>query len=159
MTTDTMALTALQKAFPGIPDLEADQLLVAGEVVQYLPGKVLCNEGVVENIFYILLEGKVKVSKIINEQEHRFLKHLIPGDFFGEMGIIHDAPRAASVATTENSTVLEISREAFERALDESATVSKAMVREVSRRLRENDEMAVEDLRIKAGELLRLTSN
>ena len=153
MNNDKLVLTALQKAFPGIPDSEADDLLDVGEVVQYMPGKVLCTEGAVEDIFYILLDGKVKVSKVINDQEDRFLKHLIPGDFFGEMGIIHNAPRAASVATTENSTVLEINKDAFERALEESSTLSMAMVREVSRRLRENDDLAIEDMRLKAGEL------
>ena len=153
MYNDKLVLTALQKAFPGIPDTEADDLLDVGEVVQYMSGKVLCTEGAVEDIFYILLDGKVKVTKVINDQEDRFLKHLIPGDFFGEMGIIHNAPRAASVATTENSTVLEINKEAFERALEESSTLSMAMVREVSRRLRENDDLAIEDLRVKAGEL------
>jgi signal transduction histidine kinase len=69
------------------------------------------------------------------------------------MGLIHDAPRAASVTSTIESTVLEINKEGFQDVLEESSTVSLAMVREVSRRLRENDEMAIEDLRLKAGEL------
>lgn len=153
MNNETLALGALQKAFPGIPDDEADVLLSAGEVVQYLPGKVLCVEGAVEAVFYILLDGQVKVTKVINEQEVRFLTHLIPGDFFGEMGIIHNAPRAANVVTTENSTVLEINKEAFELALEQSSSLSIAMVREVSRRLRENDDLAIQDLRVKASEL------
>lgn len=153
MNNDVLVRNALQQAFPGIPEGEADQLLSAGEVVQYMPGKLLCNEGEVEDIFYILLDGKVKVSKRINEQEERFLKHLVPGDFFGEMGIIHNAPRAASVGTTENSTVLEINKETFEQALEQSASLATSMVREVSRRLRENDEMAIHELRAKAGEL------
>jgi signal transduction histidine kinase len=46
-----------------------------------------------------------------------------------------------------------IHKSAFDRLLRRSSSVSMAMVREVSRRLRENDEMAIEDLRLKAGEL------
>jgi signal transduction histidine kinase len=49
--------------------------------------------------------------------------------------------------------VLEIGQEAFEQILRSHSTVSLAMVREVSRRLRENDEMAIEDLRLKTREL------
>ena len=41
MYNDKLVLTALQKAFPGIPDTEADDLLDVGEVVQYMSGKVL----------------------------------------------------------------------------------------------------------------------
>ncbi|MEK6256051.1 MAG: cyclic nucleotide-binding domain-containing protein [Chloroflexota bacterium] len=153
MNNELLARNSLQQAFPGIPDREADQLLSSGEVVQYMPGKVLCKEGEVEDVFYILLAGKVKVSKRISDQEERFLKHLVPGDFFGEMAILHHAQRAASVTTTENSTVLEINKESFENALEKSSSLAIAMVREVSRRLRENDEMAIQELRVKASEL------
>jgi two-component system sensor histidine kinase VicK len=78
---------------------------------------------------------------------------LYPGDFFGEMALIHNAPRAATVKTVTPTTVLEIRKNAFEYILRKNPTVSLAMVREVSSRLRENDEMAIEDLRVKAGEL------
>jgi signal transduction histidine kinase len=110
-------------------------------------------EGQTEDVFYVLLEGEVEVTKEINQNDVRILKHLKPGDFFGEMGLIHDAPRAATVTTTKYTTVLEIDKEGFEEVLHLSSVVSLSMVREVSRRLRENDEMAIEDLRLKAGEL------
>ncbi|MDH5606820.1 MAG: cyclic nucleotide-binding domain-containing protein, partial [Anaerolineae bacterium] len=148
-----LSLQALQKAFPGIPDHETTTLLSQGRIVEYPPETVLCKEDRVESTFYIVLNGEVKVTKVINDEENRLLKYLTSGDFFGEMGIIHNAPRAATVTTTQTSTVLEINKVAFEHALRESSTVSLAMVREVSRRLRENDEMAIEDLRLKAGEL------
>jgi signal transduction histidine kinase len=143
----------LQRAFPGIPADEADTMISSGEVHSYPPNTVLCREGAIENIFYILLEGEVQVFKIINELETRFLKHLKEGDFFGEMALIHNAPRGATVVTTTPCTVLEIHKEAFSRLLEQSSSISLAMVREVSRRLRENDEMAIGDLRLKAREL------
>lgn len=151
--TDQVPRRALKKAFPDIPDEEIDRILEMGTVAKYENGTVLCLEDRVEHMFYVLLDGQVKVTKVINENEDRFLKHLSPGDFFGEMGIIHNAPRAATVTTTIDSAVLEIGKDAFELVLQASPSVSVAMVREVSRRLRENDEMAVEDLRLKAGEL------
>ena len=144
---------ALYKAFPEIPEAEAEKLISKGNVAHYPGGTILCHEGQVEDVFYVLLEGEVKVSKEIDEDEARVLKNLNPGEFFGEMGLIHDAPRAASVETTVASSVLEINKEGFEEVLQESSIVSLAMVREVSRRLMENDEMAIEDLRLKAGEL------
>jgi signal transduction histidine kinase len=69
------------------------------------------------------------------------------------MALIHNAPRAATVATITPTTVLEINKTDFAELLRKNASVSLAMVREVSRRLRENDEMAIEDLRVKAKEL------
>ena len=143
----------LQKAFPGIPTREAQEMAAIGKVETHPAEVVLCHEGARENTFYILLEGDVKVTKVIHHEQDRLLKHLNPGDFFGEMGLIHNAPRAASVTTTTSTTVLCISKTDFDSLLKRSSSVSMAMVREVSRRLRENDEMTIEDLRLKAGEL------
>jgi signal transduction histidine kinase len=128
-------------------------MVALGEMQTVDAGVVLCREDAIEDTFYILLEGDVEVTKMIHHQENRLLKHLGPGDFFGEMGLIHNAPRAATVRTTIPTTVLCIHKSAFDRLLRRSTSVSMAMVREVSRRLRENDEMAIEDLRLKAGEL------
>ena len=153
MDNDQVSKLALSKAFPGIPESEAAKLVEKGRVASYPAGTKLCTEGKVEEVFYVLLSGEVEVTKEINPYDQRLLKYLSPGDFFGEMGIIHNAPRAATVATTTYSSVLEIDKDGFQEALQQSSTVSMAMVREVSRRLRENDEMAIEDLRIKAGEL------
>jgi signal transduction histidine kinase len=143
----------LRKAFPGIPPVEADKMVSIAETQSYEPGVVLCVEGAFEDVFYIILEGRVRVTKVINDDEDRLLKILVPGDFFGEMGLIHNAPRAATVTTVDPTTVLSIYKKEFESMLQISSSVSLAMVKEVSRRLRENDEMAIEDLRLKAGEL------
>lgn len=143
----------LQSAFPGIPECEAENMVSIGEVQSHPPGVVLCKENTIEDAFYIILNGRVKVTKVINDDEMRLLKHLEPGDFFGEMGLIHNAPRAATVTTIIPTIVLSIHKKAFDSLLRNSSSVSLAMVKEVSRRLRENDEMAIEDLRLKAGEL------
>jgi len=143
----------LQRAFPGIPDCEANELISVSKVRTFAPGSVICKEGALETTFYILLEGGVKVAKWINDREERLMKHLGPGDFFGEMAIIHNAPRAATVSAILPCSALELRKEDFARLLEHSSSMSLAIVREVSRRLRENDEMAIEDLRNKAREL------
>lgn len=143
----------IPKAFPGISQLEIDELLTRSSVNNYADGIILCHEGKTESKFYILLDGRVKVTKTINNIEQKLLKTLEAGDFFGEMAIIHNAPRAASVTTSGPTTVMEIDRENFDRVLQRSSSVAMAMVREISSRLRENDEMAIEDLKIRAAEL------
>jgi len=143
----------IPSAFPGISQLEIDEL-VARSQVKYYPAKtVLCREGNLEDKFYILLDGKVDVVKTINNTQERHLKELEAGDFFGEMAIMHNAPRAATVTASCPVTVLEIDKENFDRVIQRSSTISIAMVREISRRLRENDEMAIEDLKLRASEL------
>ncbi|NUM43265.1 MAG: cyclic nucleotide-binding domain-containing protein [Anaerolineales bacterium] len=144
---------SIQTAFPDISDHEASQLIAIGEVRAYPPDTVLCREGNIEDTFYLILEGEVLVSKIINQIREHPVKPLQAGDFFGEYALIHDAPRTATVITSQPTTVLEIRRADFNQLLKQSASMSIAMVRHVSRRLQENDQMAIEDLRLKAGEL------
>jgi len=141
------------RAFPGISQLEIDELVLRSQVKTYPEKTVLCREGKLETRFYILLDGQVDVTKTINNTEERQLKVLEAGDFFGEMAIIHNAPRGATVTASGPVTVLEIEKENFDRVIQRSSTISVAMVREISRRLRENDEMAVEDLKMRASEL------
>lgn len=153
MTTRRAPSKIIPQAFPGITPDEVQELISHSQVHSYTAGTVLCHENKVETIFYMILEGEVEVTKNINQLEERLLKTLRPGDFFGEMGLIHNAPRAATVTAKTDLVALELDQAAFENVLKHSASVAMAMVREISHRLRENDEMAIEDLRLRAREL------
>ncbi|MEW6093277.1 MAG: cyclic nucleotide-binding domain-containing protein, partial [Chloroflexota bacterium] len=153
MTTTRAPSKIIPHAFPGISPGEVSELINNSQLKNYPPDTVLCRENAVEDTFYLILEGEVEVTKIINNTEKRLLKKLGAGDFFGEMALIHDAPRAATVRTLTPLIALEINKESFARVLRNSSSISLAMVREISRRLRENDEMAIDDLRLRASEL------
>jgi signal transduction histidine kinase len=153
MTTSRAPSKIIPHAFPGISPSEVAELINSSRLMNYPAGTVLCHENAIEEIFYLILEGEVEVTKVINNDQERKLKTLTAGDFFGEMGLIHNAPRAATVKTITPLIALEIDRHAFDRVLKNSSSVSLAMVREISQRLRENDEMAIDDLRMRASEL------
>ncbi len=119
----------------------------------YPPQTVICRENEVEYVFYMILEGDFEVTKTINNSETRLLKSLTAGDFFGEMALIHNAPRAATVRSKTNVIVLELDKDGFNRVLKRSPSIAMAMVSEISNRLRQNDQMAIEDLRLRASEL------
>jgi len=155
MTDSPIPNSILPKAFPGITQIEAQELISSSGVKTYPENTILCLENAFEYTFYIILDGEVQVTKTINNVEDRLLKKLGPGDFFGEMALIHNAPRAATVKTLCSTTVLEIQKIAFDHVLQSSTSVSIALTREISRRLRENDELAIEDLRLRAAELAR----
>ena len=153
MTTNRAPGKIIPRAFPGIKPSEVEELIANSKVQSYPPETVLCHEDALDTIFYMILEGEVEVTKVINQTEARVLKTLSAGDFFGEMALIHNAPRAATVTSKTEVVVLELNKESFDRVLQHSSSVAMALVKEISERLRQNDEMAIEDLRLRAGEL------
>ena len=153
MTTRRTPARIIPKAFPGIRPAEIEELIANSSICSYEPGTVLCRENEVEGRFYIILEGEAEITKSINNSETRLLKTLQPGDFFGEMALIHNAPRAATVTVKTALTALELDKAAFQRVLHNSTSIALAMVSEISNRLRQNDQMAVDDIRMRASEL------
>jgi signal transduction histidine kinase len=153
MTTRRAPSKVIPRAFPGIRPDEIEELIANSQVRSYVPGAVLCRENEIEDRFYMILEGEVEVTKNINNTESRLLKTLAPGDFFGEMALIHNAPRAATVTAKTELTTLELNKAAFDRVLLKSTSIAMAMVSEISNRLRQNDQLAVDDLRMRASEL------
>jgi signal transduction histidine kinase len=153
MTTRRAPSKIIPRAFPGIRPDEIEELIVNSQVHSYEPGAILCRENEVENRFYMILDGEVEVTKNINNNESRLLKTLGAGDFFGEMALIHNAPRAATVMAKSALTTLELDKAAFDRVLHKSSSIAMAMVSVISNRLRQNDQLAVDDLRMRASEL------
>jgi signal transduction histidine kinase len=153
MTSIRTPAKIIPRAFPGITPQEVQEIIMNSSIKSYAPGAVVCKENAVESTFYMILEGDFEVTKLINNRENRLLKTLTTGDFFGEMALIHNAPRAATVVAITNVVVLELNKEGFNRVLKHSPSVAMAMVDEISNRLRSNDQLAIEDLRMRAAEL------
>jgi signal transduction histidine kinase len=153
MTTIRAPAKIIPRAFPGIKVEEVQEIIVNSRIRTYTPGTIVCREHEIEYVFYMILEGDLEVMKTVNNSEMRLLTTLTAGDYFGEMALIHNAPRAATVKAKTNVVVLELDKEGFNRVLKRSPSVAMAMVNEISGRLRQNDEMAVQDLRLRAAEL------
>jgi len=153
MTNIRTPAKIIPRAFPGIKPEEVQEIIANSRITTYPPDTVICRENEIEYIFYMVLEGDFEVTKMINNSEVRLLKSLTAGDFFGEMALIHNAPRAATVKSKTNAIMLELDKDGFDRVLKRSPSVAMAMVGEISSRLRQNDQMAIEDLRMRAAEL------
>ncbi len=153
MTTIRTPAKIIPRAFPGIKPDEVQEIIINSRIKTYPADVVVCREDAVERTFYMILEGDFEVTKVINNADKRLLKTLTAGDFFGEMALIHNAPRAATVKSLTNVVLLELDKEGFDRVLKRSPSVAMAMVREISNRLRQNDQLAIEDLRLRASEL------
>ncbi|MFQ5408124.1 MAG: ATP-binding protein [Anaerolineales bacterium] len=162
MSDGSAHLDLLRNTFP---DLSEDELrALAGETVErkYPSGVVLCHEGAYEDIFYILASGQARITvrgTVDEAQEERELRVLGPGEYFGEMGLIQDFPRAASVTTLTEVTVLEMDKAEFETALRRSPTMAVNLIHTTLDRMRSNDQLVIQELRRINDTLTKLDQN
>jgi CRP/FNR family transcriptional regulator, cyclic AMP receptor protein len=88
---------------------------------------------------YIVLSGRLKVMMSDSEGKEVILAILGPGEFFGEMGLIDDEPRSATVVTIEPCELLSIAKRDFKKAMAENWQMTEAVMRGLVKRLREAD--------------------
>jgi len=77
-------------------------------------GATIIREGEPGQGLFVVMSGEVDISKIDGEQKI-LLATLRPGDVFGEISLIHDAPTSATVTAATNSTVMFLARDYFQR--------------------------------------------
>ena len=84
--------------------------------VEYAPGEIIFCEFEPGNEFYFIQSGQVKIVKIINNTE-KTLDILEAGEIFGEMAILEEEPRSASVIAAGNVKLFRFHRDNFETIL------------------------------------------
>ena len=108
----------------------------------------LCQEGALEDVFYIVAEGTIIITQNLSEEEgERVLRNGGKGDVVGEMALIQNAPRAATVRTTSPCVMLEMDKKDFETILSRSPRLALDIIRITLDRIRANDQTAIEELK------------
>ena len=144
-TPDKISL--LHLAFKGLTENELQEMAAVSQFCTYPPEHTLCNEGAYEEVFYIIADGIATISKNISEHDgERILRIASKGDLVGEMALIQNVPRSATVRTLTNCTVLEMNKRNFETMLSRSPSMAINIIRTTLNRIRENDQIAIQDL-------------
>ncbi len=122
--------------FRDCDDADLDRVSAVARVqARFEPGEVLYTEGEPARDCYLIVEGEAEITIA-----GRFLGSSGEGESIGEMGLLHRVPRTATVTARTPVTVQVIDAQGFERLLDEAPSVTRALLRQVSRRLVERSE-------------------
>ena len=115
----------------------------------YPPDTQLTHQGETEHTFYVIEDGRVAVSRRLEDGTEQLLNVLGPRHIFGEMALLDDSPRLATITTLTETRVLELTAEQFKQLLRQDPDLALHITRRILSNLRTIDQLAIHDLRTK----------
>jgi len=100
---------------------------------------IIAKDDITESL-YVVISGRLKVMMSDEEGREVILATLGPNEFFGEMGLLDDSPRSASVVALEACEMLSLSKRDFKKCLAENFEMTMTVMRGLVKRLREADQ-------------------
>jgi phosphoserine phosphatase RsbU/P len=150
--------TALELALGILPEEDLKTLTSVVTTAEYPASSIVCREGDLEDILYIIQDGKVAFTKKTSDGE-QFLGLKGRGEFFGELGVLDHAPRAATVHAISDCCLIEIRAETLDKIITRNPSVARAIMRGLTRSVRDTDKITIAELQLKNSELARTLDN
>jgi serine phosphatase RsbU (regulator of sigma subunit) len=143
--------------FAMLPEDELEALARGIEETATPAETLLFKEGETGGQFYILIEGEVDIIKAMGTDDERLLAVREPCSFLGELSLFsEDGAHTASVRARTDLQLMELSRNALNELLKRQPAFAYEMIRTLSKRLVETEDLTIRDLRRKNRELKRL---
>jgi CRP/FNR family transcriptional regulator, cyclic AMP receptor protein len=142
MVAPASVSTLLLRNVPLFSVLPESQLALLTGVVgrrSFPRGAMIISAGEMTDSLYIVISGRLKVMMSDDEGREVILAILNPNEFFGEMGLLDDSPRSASVVALEPCELLHLSKRDFKKCLEDNFELALTMMRGLVKRLREAD--------------------
>jgi CRP/FNR family transcriptional regulator, cyclic AMP receptor protein len=118
--------------FKGLSRRDLTALARVSEDLEVESGTVLCREGEIGQEFFVIVDGKVKVTR-----KGRRVAIRGGGDFVGEIALLEEIPRTATVTADTPVRLFVLTRKDFRHLLDENPGVERKVLLALARRLAE----------------------
>ncbi len=131
-----MSVLKSVEIFSGLSDAELATLEESSIRRSYPKNTVIINENDVADSLYVIESGKVKVYCSDKNGKEFIMNTLGGGDYFGELALLDDDRRSASVRTMEKADFCIIYKQDFNQVLDQHPNIAKTLIRNITRRVR-----------------------
>lgn len=145
----------LQNLFKRLDPAAIERLQHVAALRHYPSGTVLCRQGAREKVFYVLLQGTASITHHLSDTEEYLIGYRHAGEFFGEMALIDNRPRNATVTSTSDVDVLEIDDGTFTQVLHDSPELARMLLHHALAALRYSMQQQISELQDKNQELRR----
>jgi len=130
--------------FTGLDDSQLDALSAFTFNKNFKAGELVVEEGHTGNGLYVVVSGNVEVIKGLESDRPQVLNHLGAGDVFGEMALLGEWPRTATVRAVDDVECLGIDRWVFLAQLERQPQVGIKMLHILAQKLRDSDARLME---------------
>jgi CRP-like cAMP-binding protein len=120
--------------FSGLPPEEAESVAAKLQTMAVAAGDTIVRQGAPADKFFIIVDGEVEVLREDDGVDRR-LATLTQGQFFGEMAILRDSPRMATVRAVKPTTLFAMERDAFRGLVAQSMGTTRDFDQVIQRRL------------------------
>ena len=130
--------------FSGLDDQQLDAVSSFTFQKSFGPGELIVEEGRTGNGMYAIISGNVEAVKSLGTDQERTVNRLGTGEVFGEMALLGEWPRTASVRAVDEVECLGIDRWVFLTQLERHPQVGIRMLQVLAQKLRDSDARLVE---------------
>ena len=141
-----MALDLLRQVwlFSGLTDDQLDAISSFTFQTSFGPGDLIVEEGHTGNGLYVVVSGNVEAVKSAGTDREQVVNKLGPGEVFGEMALLGEWPRTATVRALNQVECLGMDRWVFLSQLERQPQVSIKMLQILAQRLKDSDARLLE---------------
>ncbi len=126
--------------FSELSDKDLQRIAQVANKQHYHKENLILIEEEVGSSMFVILDGRVKISRISDDGREVILAIMSEGDFFGEMSLLDGQTRSANVTAIEDSELLVIRREEFLQMLHDYPQIAINLLKELAQRIRKGDE-------------------
>jgi len=123
--------------FSGLAQSDLDAISKLATTRTFPRNTIIISEGDTSDSLYAVLSGKVKIYLSDDEGKEIIINIQGAGEYFGELALLDDSPRSASVMTIEECKLAIISKSAFDECLEANPHIALRVIRGLSARLRD----------------------
>jgi CRP-like cAMP-binding protein len=135
MVSEKVDLLTTVSLFSHLKEEELQRLASQSRYCSFKFGDVIIQEGERDDRLYILISGKVNVFKSYRTKKEKRLRSLESPTYFGEMALIDDLVRSATVVAVRDTKTLCLDKLDLDREIERSLIIAKKLLQMLNRRL------------------------
>ena len=132
--------------FSPLKDADLERIAKVTQAHTFQSGDVIIREGEKDRRLFVIVSGEVEVVKGLGSKREWPMRVLGPHDYFGEIALIDDAARSASVIAKVETEVLTLDHQSLQQVIENNPTIAFELLQKLSRRIRELEEAIAKTL-------------